>query len=234
MAWIINWKNRLFNSWSWAVEYFKNGVEHTLLDSGKSAIADRNFETLKSILAKTYHLLVLSDGKTIINGYVITKKSFFPEKIAGADFCSAKEIDDGVLILFGDAVGHGINDSLTAIICMTAFYSSNETDPVLILQKINRVLCATKNKAYAMVIRIQKGEIFYAGRIEEAKLSERHFDTNCPVLGITEDYEFEFKVAKFEIDDVLYLKTDGAFLSDETDDQMEVIIRKEGVLQHAL
>ena len=82
--------------------------------------------------------------------------------------------------------------------------------------------------------RIQNEEIFYSGRIEEAKLSSRYFDMNCPVLGAVEEYECESKVAKFEENDILSLRTDGAVFSDETDDQMEVIIKKEGVLPLAL
>lgn len=174
-------------------------------------------------------MLVLPDGRDSIGGFKIQKKSSYAAFDAcGADFCSIKEIEDGVLIIFGDGAGHGVNESMTAILCMTVFNSTITEDPSEMLRRINRILFNTKNKAYVMCIRIRNNEIFYCGRIEEAQLSNRRFDTNCAVLGVSEDYECEAKVAKFEDNDVLILRTDGAVFKDPTDDQTEVIIRKEG------
>lgn len=180
-------------------------------------------------------MLVLPDGKETIGGFKIQKKSFYAAyEACGADFCSIKEIDDGILILFGDGAGHGVNESITAILCMTVFNSTITEDPSEMLRRINRILFATLNKAYVMCIRIRNNEIFYCGRIEQAILSNRHFDMNCAVLGASEEYEFEAKVAKFEDSDVLTLRTDGAVYKDPTDDQLEVIIRKEGTSLLAL
>ena len=229
----INWKDRVLQSWSRIIKYFKNGLENKPSSSRQSA-NHRSRKTLKDILIRTYHSLVLPDGESKFGEYVISKNTFFPERIIGADFCVVKQIDGGILILFGDAAGHGIVDALTAIICMTVFNATTSEDPKEILHKINKVLWITKDQAYCVCIRIQNDEIFYCGRIDEAVLSNRPFDMNCSVLGASEIYECESKVAKFEDDDILRLRTDGALYSDDSDDQLEVIIRKEGTIAKSL
>jgi hypothetical protein len=231
VEWIINWKNGFLQSWKRLVKCSKHGLDNQCSHANSNKTADhRSRQTLKEIITKTYHSLVLPDGDTNLQNYIISKKTYFPERTIGADFCAVKEIDNGILILFGDAAGHGVIDSVAAIICMTVFNAITSEDPMEILRKINKVLCITRDKAYCVCIRIQNDEIFYCGRIEEAILSNRPFDMNCSVLGASEVYECESKVAKFEDHDVLRLRTDGAFFDDKTDDQMEVIIRKEGTI----
>lgn len=229
----INWKNRLLQSWTWIIKYLKNGLENKPCSQGQSA-HNRSRKTLRDILIRTYHTLVLPDGETKIGDYIISKKTLFPEKIIGADYCAVREIDNGFLILFGDAAGHGIVDSLTAVICMTVFNATSSEDPEEILRKINKILWITRGQSYSTCIRIQNDEVFYCGRIDEAVLGNRPLDMNCSVLGASDIYECESKVAKFEDIDILRLRTDGALYDDETDDQMEVIIRKEEMIAETL
>jgi len=133
-------------------------------------------------------------------------------------------------MIFGDAVGHGINDSLAAIISMTVFNASVSEDPLEILTKINRALCITKDQVYCICIKIQDDKVFYSGKVEEAKLGDINFTMNCNVLGASEKYTCRTKTLKFKKKDVLRLRTDGAVFEDETDDQCDVIIRKEGMI----
>lgn len=227
MEWFINWKDRISKSWAWTVKHIKNGLGYRLLSNGAQTVIDRSLQTLKIIIAKNYHLLVYSDGNSRIGNYSISKDSTYSANDAcGADFCCIKEIENGLLVIFGDGAGHGIHESMSAILCMTVFNSTITEDPAEMLRRINRILYETRNKAYVMCVRIRHDEIYYCGRIEEATISGRHLNTNCAVLGVAEEYDCISKADKMELGDILLLRTDGAVYSDEYDDQTTVIIHR--------
>ena len=190
------------------------------------------------IVAGPYYELSLKDGSHIMGDYLIIKVSSSKDLI-GADFVSIKRDSSGKsqgALIIGDVIGHGLNRSPGAIICMAAFKSSESSDPDCIQKTVNRVLLnldkTDGGKAICLSVRLlPEGIIEYSGKIDsiihvshEGKTS---VSLHCKgeILGVSESLIItETSKIQLKDGDSIYLKTDGT--EDSEDDRTVIIITK--------
>lgn len=186
----------------------------------------------EDLLAKTYKTFIIPDGEHHTSNFTIRKISHLPDSIVGADFCSYRLIEDGLLICFGDAAGHGVNHSPAAIMCLTVFNSSSSGDPQTIMSEINRVMYRNNDEAYCLIIKVNlvtetftvtgkcedMGIILPSGDMIPVPMKSKAIGTEPEYIApISMDYQFP-------IGSKLVLRTDGALYSDNNDDQTTLVL----------
>lgn len=228
-----------FQIFVWSLYYFLQGALISFpfyLFKRQQSMA-LNVRT-EHIVAGPYYDFSLKDGSHIIGDYLIIKISSSKD-IIGADFVSIKTDPSkkcqGSLII-GDVIGHGLNRSPGAIICMAAFKSTESTDPDIIQKAINRVLLdldrTDGGKAICLSLRLsENGMIEYSGKIDSLVLvrskGKVSINLHCKgeILGISEELIVtETSKIKLNDGDSIYLKTDGT--EDSEDDRTVIIITK--------
>lgn len=186
----------------------------------------------EDLLAKTYNTFIIPDGEHQTTNFTIRKVSHLPDSIVGADFCSYRLIEDGLLLCFGDAAGHGVNHSPAAIICLTVFNASSSEDPQTIMSEINRVMYRNNDEAYCLIIKADlKTETFtVTGKCEDMGILLPSGDMisipmKSKAIGTEPEYIAPISMEyQFLVGSKLVLRTDGALYSDDNDDQTTLVL----------
>lgn len=200
----------------------------------------------ENIIAQPYFDLAMKDGDVQFDEYLITKITSSTD-IIGADYVAIKKIktpkDGKYVLIIGDTIGHGINRSPGAIIAMAAFKAIDSSDPVQVLEAINRALIHTDKfsggNTLCMCILIKSdGIIEMAGKAESVKLispkkhgvkhlASKDIATKGEILGVSDTLRNTKKsTLTLDLDHLLMISTDGAHYQDDLDDKTIVMITR--------
>jgi len=165
----------------------------------------------------------------------------YPDVFVGADFVAAKELEDSLLVIVGDCVGHGTDASQGAKACLVAFHSPACYDTWSSIQTMHEILqkvpTVMGGEAFVLAIRLyENGRIVMEGKLEDVRLHDlsspevensldKEIETYGSILG-RDDVEPKSKPVEVYLNptQVLVVQTDGARYSDSTDDQTSVTV----------
>lgn len=202
-----------------------NNVESRLRDA-----------SIKMIISGTYGDLNKPNGQIDIGNYSIFSDTKPAEgSFVGADFVSYKETDEGISVMIGDVISHGINVSQGATVALGVYHGLETGNPSKILKAINRSLCEVDlyhgGEAFVMSFLLRPdGKVVYNGELDRITVvrntgSLEFPNTVGPILGKDKDIIIPsnryFKLLPGEGFTVV---TDGITNQDPHDDRTMLIV----------
>jgi sigma-B regulation protein RsbU (phosphoserine phosphatase) len=194
------------------------------------------------VMARNIQLSIIPPRPPEIEGLDIAA-TYRPASHVGGDFYDFVPLADGRLGIFiADVSGHGVPAALVASMLKIALAAQNHASaPAEILTGLNRLFCGRLQRqffsaAYAVIDPLAQSLSFASGGHPPLLLADAAnvHEMNAPgfVLGRMPSAEFGAAAAKFAVDDVLLLYTDGVVEAARDGEQFGYERLKQCLAQH--